>query len=64
MTLTPEQADAIIFLQRLIAPCDGNADAHSWRRCRRCAALHQLENRDETAIRLVTIAIATLRHLD
>lgn len=54
------QSDAVKLLARLIGECDGAPDAHAWRKCRRCIALNELENRDPLAVRLVEAAIAGL----
>jgi hypothetical protein len=53
-------ADSVKLLRRLIGPCDGKPDGHGWQKCRRCAAMHLLENRDRTSVRLFTAAIQRL----
>lgn len=52
--------DAAKFLERLLSPCEGKPDGHGWQKCRRCAAIHLLENRDKLAVRLLTTAIQSL----
>jgi hypothetical protein len=50
--------DAAIFLTLLISQCADGPNDHSWRTCRRCLAVHQLEMRDPFAVRLVQHAIS------
>lgn len=53
------RADAAKFLKLLLEQCDG-ADVHSWRTCRRCLALSELQNRAPLAQRFLEEAIRSL----
>ena len=55
------QSDAAKFIELILGECDGRADAHSWRKCRRCLAIHLIECRDNTARRLLETAKDALR---
>lgn len=57
-----ELADAAKLLALILSDCEGT-DAHSWRKCRRCLALHELENHQPLAVRLVQQAIDGLSRL-
>lgn len=52
-------ADAIRLLKLLVEPCEGT-DAHSWRKCRRCTAVHGVENRFSLSMRLLQTAVDLL----
>jgi hypothetical protein len=54
-----ELADAITLLQQLIEPCEGTTE-YSWRKCRRCAAVHGIENRFGLSMRLLQTALDAL----
>lgn len=53
-----ELADARKLLEQLLAPCEG-ADAHSWRKCKRCAAVHGIEMRFSLSMRLLRALLAS-----
>jgi hypothetical protein len=53
-------ADAVKFLELLLSECNG-ADAHSWRRCRRCLAFSELESHQPLARAFIHTALAALR---
>ena len=52
-------ADAVKFLELLLSECRG-ADAHSWRKCRRCLAFDAVQRHDQLAVRLLQHALAGL----
>lgn len=53
-------ADAAKFLTLLIGKCSPGTEDHDWRRCIRCLAMHELENRHSLARRFVQCAIDSL----
>jgi len=60
--LTPDfvAQDAIKFFELILGECAGT-DAHSWRKCRRCLAIHELESYQPLPRGLVTKAVEALR---
>jgi hypothetical protein len=58
------QTDSLRLLATLLEPCEG-ADEHSWRKCKRCTAMHGLEMRFPVTMRLManlqTLAAENLR---
>lgn len=52
-------ADALKLLRLLAMPCEGTNE-HSWRKCKRCTAIHGLEMRFSLTMRLLNAAIAAL----
>lgn len=57
--MTPELQDAINLLKQVVAPCN-NANEHGWRKCKRCIAIHGIENRFDLSIKLIQVAIDKL----
>ena len=55
MATDQERRDALTLLSQILAPCEG-ADEHSWRKCKRCAAIHGVEMRFSLSMRLLEIA--------
>ena len=54
------EKDAVKFLELLLSDCSGIAD-HAWRKCRRCLALSELEQRQPLALAFMANAINALR---
>lgn len=61
MKKRPVAADAITFLQLLIGEHDSGPGEHSWRKCRRCLAVHELENNQRLAVQMLETAIVALK---
>lgn len=55
-----DRIDAIVLLKRLVGECDTGADDHAWRRCKRCLTLHEIQNHQEPAMRLLRAVLQML----
>lgn len=55
-----EQDDALRLLRTLVGPCQG-ADSHSWRKCKRCAAVHGVEMRFPLSIKALETVLSLLK---
>jgi chromosome segregation ATPase len=58
--MTPPDTDGIRLLETILEPCEG-IDEHSWRKCRRCTALHGIENRFPLSISALESVLGALR---
>ena len=59
--MTAEEKDATKLLEQLISECEGPPNRHAWVKCKRCLAMHLLENKDPLAVRLLRAAIERLK---
>jgi hypothetical protein len=57
----PTKSDAVKFLELMVGECTSGTSEHSWRKCPRCLAIAQLQDRDPLALRLVAQAIEELK---
>jgi hypothetical protein len=57
MSETQALSDTLKLLKTLVEPCSGGASDHSWRKCKRCIAVHLVDSRDPVAMRLLATAI-------
>lgn len=55
----PAITDGLRVLKTLLMPCEG-ADEHSWRKCRRCTAVHGLENRFTLSVNSLAAVVEAL----
>jgi hypothetical protein len=56
MVTTDLRADGLKLLRTLLEPCEG-VDEHSWRKCRRCTAMHGLEYRFGVTMRALQAVV-------
>jgi hypothetical protein len=54
-------ADTVKFLELLISECDNGTDDHAWRKCSRCLAILQIQDREALAEGFIRMAIASLK---
>lgn len=52
--------DAKKFIEILVGECDPGTDDHAWRTCRRCLAIHEVQNYGTFAMRMLRQATAAL----
>ena len=53
-----ELRDGVRLLARILGPCEGGTSDHAWRKCRRCLTLHDVQNHQEPATRLLRAVLA------
>jgi hypothetical protein len=58
--LPREVQDAIKFIELLVGECDPGTSDHAWRKCKRCLAIHEVQNNGRPAMRLLKAAVDRL----